>query len=223
MQIENELCIVIGGDHSCGIGTWSGAVHAMHAEDHFGLIWIDAHMDSHTYATSPSKALHGMPLAILMDKGDAKLRHIESYGRKIKPEYLVLIGVRSFEDGEHDLLKSNKVRVFYMDEVIERGIQSVFAEALSIVTNGTIGFGISIDLDAFDPVDAPGVGSPAPGGLRFHEVGDYLPTLFSSEHLKCLEIAEFNPELDHKDKTADIVYKILRILDRTKNKVTPSS
>ncbi|MES2214624.1 MAG: arginase [Pseudomonadota bacterium] len=217
VRVENELCVVIGGDHSCGIGTWSGVTNSLSVQNNFGLIWIDAHMDAHTYITSPSQALHGMPLAILLDNGDSDLRHIGCDGRKINPENLVLIGVRSFEKGENNFLASSKVKVFYIEEVERRGVKSVFEEALKIVGHNTRGFGVSIDLDSFDPEDAPGVGSPEPGGLRFNEVKDNLPILFASENLKCLEIAEFNPSLDREDKTADIICNILRVLDRTKN------
>ncbi len=213
---NNEFCIIIGGDHSCGIGTWSGIIKGLNAKDNFGLIWIDAHMDAHTYETSPSKCYHGMPLAVLLGKGDEVLCKIGLHGRKIKPTNLVLIGIRSFEDGEKKLLEENGVKIFYMDDVRSLGIQRVFEEALQIITNNTQeGFGVSIDLDAFDPEDTPGVGSPEPDGLNFEETSQYLPLLFSSEYLKCLEIVEFNPEIDKEDKTANVLHKILSILDNT--------
>lgn len=215
VQKYNEFSVIIGGDHSCGIGTWSGIVKGLNTKNNFGLIWIDAHMDAHTYATSPSKCYHGMPLAVLLGKGDEALCNIGLHGRKIKPNNLVLIGVRSFEDGERKLLEENGVKIFYMDDVKSLGIQRVFEETLQIVTNNTQGFGISIDLDAFDPAYTPGVGSPEPDGLNFKETSKYLPLLFSSEYLKCLEIVEFNPSIDKEDKTANVLHKILSILDNT--------
>lgn len=212
VKIENEMPVVIGGDHSCGIGTWSGVVTGLDAQKNFGLIWVDAHMDAHTFKTSPSKAYHGMPVATLLGKGNSDLCNIGSKGQKIKPENLVLIGIRSFEEGERALLESCNVKIFYASEVKERGIKVIFEEALAIATHHTQGFGISIDLDAFDPIYAPGVGSPEPNGLDVSNTIDQLSILFSSKQLKCLEITEFNPELDDQDKTADILHQILQAL-----------
>lgn len=213
-KIDNELCIVIGGDHSCGIGTWSGVIKSLNAQNNFGLIWLDAHMDAHTFETSPSKSYHGMPLSVLLGKGDDILGNIGLSGPKIKPENLVLIGVRSFEDEEKSLLENNGVKIFYLEDVKRIGVQKVFEEALQIATNNTKGFGISVDLDVFDPQIAPGVGSPEQNGLMYEEVNSHLHILFSSRNLKCLEITEFNPELDEKDKTADILYQILQTLNQ---------
>ena len=143
--------LVVGGDHSCAIGTWSGVHHALAERGPTGLIWIDAHMDSHTFATTPSGQIHGMPLAVLLGHGEAALTAIDGPQAKLRPEHVCLIGVRSFEAGEAALLHRLGVRVFDMDEVRRRGLAEVFDDALAIVRQGTAGFGVSVDLDALDP------------------------------------------------------------------------
>lgn len=213
----HSLPIIIGGDHSCGIGTWSGLTSALNMEDKFGLIWMDAHMDAHTLQSSPSKSYHGMPLSILLGKGDSQLSQIGSARRKINPNNLVLIGIRSFEDGEKRLLEEENVRFFDMKEIKQHGMKNILKEAIKIANTNTQGFGISICLDSFDSSEAPGVGSPEPNGLFLAEVKPLLKETFSHSQLKALEIAEFNPYLDKNNKTAHIVLEILQqiIADKT--------
>jgi arginase len=162
---NKKFFTVIGGDHSSAIGTWSGAYHALNKQGDMGLIWIDAHMDSHTPETSPTGNIHGMPLAALLGYGDPAFVNILDAQPKLKPEHLCLIGIRSFEEGEEELLKKLNVRIFYIEEVKERGLNVVMQEALKIASHGTIGFGISIDIDGIDPIDAPGTGTDVPNGI----------------------------------------------------------
>ena len=195
--------LVVGGDHSCAIGTWSGVHHALADKGPIGLIWIDAHMDSHTFATTPSGQLHGMPLACLLGHGETALTAIDGAEAKLRPEHVCLIGVRSFEAGEAALLHRLGVRVFDMEEVRRRGLAEVFDEALAIVRHGTAGFGVSVDLDALDPEEEPGVGSPVPGGLRRSELAAALARLRGDPAFVAMEIVEYNPRRDRKHATAD--------------------
>ncbi len=194
---------VYGGDHSVAVGTWNGAAASLQGP--LGLIWIDAHMDAHTPATSPSGALHGMPVACLMGYGDPHLCGVGALPLRLRPENVCLIGVRSFESGEQALLQRLGVRIFYMPEVQARGLDAVFADALERVTKHTAGYGISIDLDAIDPADAPGVGSPEPGGIRALALLDTLAGARLDERLVGAEITELNPDNDVDDKTARLV------------------
>lgn len=196
---------VLGGDHSCAIGTWSGAAAAMPNRRPIGLIWIDAHMDSHTPETSLSGALHGMPLASLLGYGDPRLSSVEFAGPKLLAEHVCLIGVRSYEASEAEFLKQHKVRVYFMDEVRARGLSVVMNEAYDRVAHGTAGFGVSIDLDAIDPHDAPGVGSPEPGGIAAADLLRALAPLAMQPGLLGIEIAEFNPAQDHNDETVRLI------------------
>lgn len=208
----SQRFITIGGDHSCAIGTWSGVASALQPRGDLGLIWFDAHMDSHTPATTPSNNIHGMPVATLLGEGDASLTEILSAHRKIKPANLCLIGVRSFETEEKKLLESMQVRVFYMDEINERGIDVVIEEALALVTRDTVGFGISFDLDVIDPLDAPGVGSPAPNGLRAKSLLNALTVLGNHPNFVGLEVAEYNPNLDINQQTKHFATQLINTL-----------
>lgn len=207
---EGHFPIVIGGDHSCAIGTWSGVKSAINGR--LGLIWIDAHMDSNTFETSPSQAIHGMPLACLLGYGAEQLTHIATPYPKLLPEDVCLIGVRSFEEGEARLLAALGVRVYFMEEVRQRGMGEVLKEALSIVEKETAGFGISIDLDALDPAEEPGVGSPVPGGLLKAELAMALRQLRQDRKFLAVEIVEYNPYRDTKFATAHAVSDLIEAM-----------
>ncbi|MDP3421155.1 MAG: arginase [Thiobacillus sp.] len=194
--------LVVGGDHSCAIGTWSGVHRALTARGPVGLIWIDAHMDSHTFATTPSGQINGMPLAALLGHGEPALTGIDGAGATLLPAHVCLIGVRSYEAGEAALLQRIGVRVFDMADVRRRGLVAVFDEALAIVRQGTAGYGVSVDLDALDPGEAPGVGSPVPGGLSCAELAAALSRLRDDPAFVAMEIVEYNPRRDHDRVTA---------------------
>jgi arginase len=202
--------LVIGGDHSCAIGTWSGAHAALHEEGRLGLLWIDAHMDSHTFRTSPSRALHGMPLACLLGHGDPRLTRIGGKEPMLRPEDVCLLGVRSFEWGEAALLKNLGVRIHFMDEIRQRGLAAVFAEAWAHVTRETAACGISLDLDALDPEEEPGVGTPVAGGLRQQDLAAALRTVHGDARLRALEIVEYNPYADRHFATAQAIHDLCR-------------
>lgn len=105
----NKELLVLGGDHSCAIGTWSGVASALQDHGPIGLVWVDAHLDSHTIETTPSGNLHGTPVAHLLGYGNLSLSGIYNLRPKVHPENLVVIGARSFEEEEHELLKKLKV------------------------------------------------------------------------------------------------------------------
>ena len=214
-QVQNfvstkERFVVIGGDHSCAIGTWSGVYCGLDEQDDFGLIWIDAHMDSHTTDTSPSGAIHGMPLAALMGQGDEAFCNLEKDGQKLKPHNLCLIGIRSFEEGEANLLNELGVKVFYIEDVQQLGLKKVLTLAKEHVCEHSQAYGISIDLDAIDPMQAPGVGSPEQNGLNGQELTECLANMDLSEGFLGIEIAELNSDKDDDDKTARLAINIIQ-------------
>ena len=203
------LPLVLGGDHSCAIGTWKGIARAMPGP--LGLIWLDAHLDAHTPETTESGRLHGMPLACVLGHGDASLTGIAG-GARLDPRHVCLIGVRSYEKGEAALLRRLGVRIFPMREIKLRGLDEVLREAREIVCNGTAGYGISFDLDAIDPGEAPGVGSPIPRGLAVADVISALAQHASDPALRGLEIVEYNPYLDRDAQTMALVPAIAKAL-----------
>lgn len=206
------LPLVIGGDHACAIGTWSGAFVAIRERGPLGLIWIDAHMDSHTPQTTPSEAIHGMPLAVLLGHGAPELVGIATPGAKLLARHLCLVGVRSYEQGEAELLRSLGVRVFFMEELKRRGMDTVMSEALAIAGNGSAGFGISIDLDAFNPGESPGVGTPVRGGLHHLELDRVLRGIAGHPSLIALELAEYNPHRDRHRRTLRLIEDLIAAL-----------
>lgn len=206
---EGDYFATLGGDHACAVGTWSGAFRGLSDRGPLGLIWIDAHMDAHLPETSPSGTLHGMPVACLLGHGEEALTSIAARGPALRPEHICLIGVRSFEDGEAALLGRLGVRVILMEEIVRRGLDAVMDEALAIAATGTAGFGVSIDLDALDPIEAPGVGSPVPHGLGADALISALGGPRRRSGFIGIEIAEFNPALDGGGVTAGLISDLL--------------
>lgn len=206
---QNELFAVLGGDHSCAIGTWNGVFQARQGKP-FGLIWVDAHMDSHTPHSSHSGALHGMPLACLLGFGPLSLTKLNNnqQGPALQPEHLCLVGVRSYEPEEAELLENLGVRIFSMAEIELRGMSTVMHEAIEIA-KGAGEFGVSIDLDAIDPQIAPAVSIPEPGGLKLDDLNELLKPLAKTPGLIGIEVAEFNPLLDQQHQTARLISTIL--------------
>lgn len=153
---EDTPFVVLGGDHSCAIGTWSGVSNTIRQRGALGLLWVDAHMDSHVPETSPSGFYHGMPLACLLGYGDKSLTSIAEPEPAVLPEHVAIVGIRSFEPEEAALLQRLGVRIFDMKEIAQRGLASVMEEATAIVQKGTVATGISIDLDALDPTEVSG-------------------------------------------------------------------
>jgi arginase len=200
-----RLPCVIGGDHTCAGGTWTGVARTL--PGNLGLVWVDAHMDSHTPATSHTGRLHGMPLAWLLGQDDDPLYGLSA--GVIDPEHVCLLGVRSYEPEEDERLRRLGVRVVLMDEVRSRGIDTVMDEALRIATRGTSGFGVSIDLDVVTPEDAPHVGTPVKDGVTSAELARALERIPSQPGLAALELVEYSPRLDRDGSTARVAVDLL--------------
>jgi arginase len=202
--------LFIGGDHSQSIGT----VAAL-AEEHrgrggrMGLIWLDAHGDMNTPATTPSGNVHGMPLAIALGMGDETLVRFLGFSPKVAPEHVALIGVRDLDPGERGIVNDSGVHVFTMSEIDRRGIFSVMEEAIAVATNGTQALHVSFDMDVVDPAIAPGVGTPVRGGLSYREAHLAMELLAESKRLTSLEVVETNPILDVRNSTAALGVELI--------------
>jgi ornithine--oxo-acid transaminase len=191
--------LVVGGDHAMAAGTWRGIGRVL--DEAPGLIWIDAHLDAHIPASSPTGNAHGMPLAALFGFGDPEMAEVP--GPTLNPARTVLIGAHSYEKAEIEFLNELGVRVVAMSEIDERGLPDVFAEARRIVGDGP--WGISLDIDAIDPESAPGVSTPVAGGLQPDVLGLAIRGVLRDETCIGLEIAEFNPLTDRDGRTARII------------------
>jgi arginase len=203
---HGRLPCVLGGDHSCAGGTWTGVARGVGGA--LGLVWIDAHMDAHTPRTSHTGRLHGMPLAWLLGQDDDPLYGLAT--GVVEPQHVSLVGVRSFEPEERERLERLGVRIFYMDEVKDRGVDAVLAEALAIARRDTAAFGISVDLDAVSPDEAPGVGTPVPDGISAAELTRAVEAIGGHSDLAAVELVEYSPRLDPTGRSARVAIEILR-------------
>ncbi len=206
------LPLVLTGDHSCAVGTWAGVSKSLSPRGRLGLVWIDAHLDSHTPDTSHTGAIHGMPLAALLGYGEGKLTECGGPGAKILPSGLCIVGARSYESEELRFLNEIGVRIFFMEEIVRRGIDAVMRDALELARTGTAGFGLSIDLDAIDPREAPGVGTPAARGIGAAQLSHALSGIGNDPDLAGIEISEYNPARDRDSRTARIAIELLEAM-----------
>ncbi|MDQ8037374.1 MAG: arginase [Pedobacter sp.] len=202
--------VIIGGDHSCAIGSWAGIAAAQRQP--LGLLWIDAHMDAHTPDTSETQRVHGMPLAVLLGEGQSKLIHLAGLCPVIEARYCCIIGVRSYESGEPERLSRLGVRFYTMEEVQRRGLPAVLAEAWRRVAAAPGGFGVSLDLDVLEPMLAPGVSVPEARGLNPRLLARYLRQQPGKQRLRGIEVVELNPARDPQGQTRRLLPKLLSSL-----------
>lgn len=208
----NNKFFVFGGDHSSAITTIQAA-KAKH--NNLKILWIDAHMDLHTMTSSHSKNIHGMPLATALGQADCLLKTIYDKELEIQASDVCLFGVRSYEAEEKSRLEKLGINILYMDEIKQIGLAASWHKALEklkITPDSNLLF--SIDLDAFDPIFAPAVTVPEPGGI---DADDFCQTLSETKHLwqnKLVagEIVEFSPINDKNQITEKLIFRILNCL-----------
>ncbi len=201
--VEGGLPVVLGGDHSLSAGSVAAAASHLRTRDEaLGLLWVDAHADMNTPASSPSGNVHGMPLAALLGPEPSELSQISGVSPKVRPEHTVLLGIRNLDDREKQLVRASGVRVFTMTDIDRVGITTVAAEALAITGRGTGGLHVSLDMDVCDPSIAPGVGTPVRGGLNYLEAHLLLEMVADAGQLTSLDVVEVNPILDTANTTS---------------------
>ena len=204
---HKKFPLVLGGDHSIAIGTLAGLAQYY---KNLGVIWYDAHADMNTAETSPSGNIHGMPLAVAMGLGHEKLTHIGGEQPKIDPKNLVIIGARSVDEGERELIKEKGIKVYSMHEIDRLGMAAVMEDALAYLRSREIdGLHLSLDLDGLDPMYTPGVGTPVPGGITYRESHLAMEMLQESNLLTSAEFVEVNPVLDTKNATANVAVGLM--------------
>ena len=209
--------VVLGGDHSVAIGTISGmARHYRKRGLDLGVIWVDAHTDMNTPDSSPSGNIHGMPLAVLLGYGPPELVSIAGDRPALRGEYVAVIGARSVDAGEREMVRKTGVRVYSMSELDDRGTATCVREAIEIAGRASAGIHLSFDLDGVDPEHAPGVGTPVPGGLSLRESHLVCEKLAQTRRLVGIELVELNPVLDIGNRTGDLgVWLIASALGKT--------
>jgi arginase len=203
---DGALPLVLGGDHSLGAGSVAAAAHwAQKTRDlPTGLLWIDAHGDMNTPATSLSGNVHGMPLAALLGNEPAELARIGGFSPKVRPENTVIIGVRNLDEREKVSVRDSKVHVFTMKDIDRHGIAAAAEQAVKLAGQDTAGIHVSFDMDVCDPSIAPGVGTPVKGGLDYREAHMIMEIVADSGLLTSLDLVEVNPTLDVRNATAQL-------------------
>jgi arginase len=205
-----KLPLMLGGDHSVAIGSVSGvASHFRERGERTGLIWVDAHADMNTPDTSPSGNIHGMPLACCLGRGPRELVEINGWSPKIEPRNAVLIGIRDVDQLERTAVRETGIKAFTMREIDEMGMRTVMREAIAIANDGTAGFHVSFDMDAMDPREAPGVGTPVRGGLTYREAHLVMEMVCDCGGMKSLEMVEVNPVIDEANRTAILAVELV--------------
>jgi arginase len=200
---SGALPIVLGGDHSVAAGSVAAsAALARRAGQSMGLIWVDAHGDMNTPASSASGNVHGMPLAALLGSEPAELSAIGGFAPKVSPQHTVLIGVRNLDASEKLRVRDSRVHVFTMKDIDRAGIAAVAEQAIQLAGRGTAGLHVSFDIDVCDPSVAPGVGTPVKGGLDYREAHMVMEMIADSGMLRALDVVEVNPTLDIQNNTA---------------------
>jgi arginase len=200
---KGGIPLVLGGDHSLAAGSVAATSDYLRRDDKaLGLIWVDAHGDMNTPATSGSGNVHGMPLAALLGSEPAELARIGGFSPKVEAQRTVLIGIRNLDEREKERIRASGVRVFTMKEIDREGIASIVEQAIGIASRDTGGLHVSFDLDVCDPAIAPGVGTPVKGGLNYREAHMVMEMIADSGLLRALDLVEVNPILDDRNTTA---------------------
>lgn len=211
--LENsEIPVILGGDHSIAIGTFSAISAFYRAQNsEIGLIWFDAHADINTEETSPTGNIHGMPLAVLLGLGNDELVNLEGFSPKLNPEYFAHIGARDLDDGEkrqiHELgLRDN---FFTMSDIDKRGMLACVKDAIMIASRAPGGFAVTFDVDMIDPRFAPGSGTLVRGGTTYREAHLALEVIAEQGGMRSFEIVEVNPMLDQSNITVELAGELI--------------
>jgi len=201
---EGALPLVLGGDHSLAAGSVAASADWLRrtTSKPLGLIWVDAHGDMNTPATTESGNVHGMPLAALLGQEPAELASIGSTP-SVMPLNTVLVGIRNLDQREKEQIKASGVHVFTMKDIDRDGIAKVAERAIELASKGTGGIHVSFDMDVCDPLIAPGVGTPVKGGFDYREAHMIMELVADSGQLVALDLVEVNPTLDIRNTTAE--------------------
>ena len=207
---EGRFPLILGGDHSMSIGSIAGvSAYCREQGLRLGVVWVDAHSDMNTPETTPSGNIHGMPLAVSMGIGSARLTSIMGDFTKVDPANVAIIGARSIDHGEAELIRKLKVPIYTMADIDKQGIYHIVQKILHYFAEQVDFVHVSFDVDSVDPTVAGGVGTPVPGGLSYREAHLIMEMLAESGKMCSLEVAEINPILDQNNHTAQFAADII--------------
>ena len=206
--------LTFGGDHAMAGGSVAGFVRAKRAQGRTGLIWIDAHPDLNTPETSPSKAFHGMPVASLLGMGDKDFSNLAvgPHGESaLKPEHVCYMGIRDIDAGEESFMGKLPIRRYDMDKINEMGVRAAFEDALAYLVPKVDHLCLSFDIDSLDPSEGLSTGTRVDNGFKKNDLFPVLADMLSKYRFDLLEIAEYNPLLEHEESTRALIFELLEI------------
>ena len=201
---KHQFPIILGGDHSIAAGSVAASV------DYYkkiGIIWIDAHADFNDEEITPSGNLHGMPLSAVCGLGPELMVSFGKY--RVNPKNVIILGARSIDPLERIKLKENGVSIFSISDIHTIGIRNVMEKAIQIAEFNTVGFHLSFDMDALDPREAPGVGTPVLNGLSQREAFTACEMIYKAEKLIAMDLVETNPLLDKRNMTGILASELI--------------
>jgi arginase len=209
---DGSFPVILGGDHSIAIGTFSGiASHFHNRGEDLGLIWFDAHADINTPETSPTGNIHGMPLAILLGNGPQELVELGGFAPKLKPEFIAHVGGRDLDEGEQRQVRELGLRdqFFTMSDIDKRGMMACVEDAIEIASKASGGYAVTFDIDMIDPRFAPGSGTLVRGGATYREAHLALEIIAEHGGMRSFEIVEVNPLLDQSNITVELACELV--------------
>ncbi|MBB6093629.1 arginase [Povalibacter uvarum] len=209
---HERLPILLGGDHSLGIGSISAvARHCRDTGRSLRILWLDAHADFNTSELSPSGNIHGMPVACLCGFGPSELTRIGGAVPAIQPQWIRQIGIRSVDAGEKRFVHEQGLEVFDMRFIDEVGVRQTMEMALEGLDDRTH-LHVSFDVDFLDPEIAPGVGTTIPGGPTYREAQLCMEMIADTGRMGSLDVMELNPALDVRNRTAVLAVDLIESL-----------
>jgi arginase len=218
--------IFLGGDHSLSMGSVNAmARHWRDVGRELFVLWLDAHADYNTPATTLSANMHGMAAAFLCGEDGLDGLLGDEPRAPIDPGRLELFGTRSIDRLERDLLRERHVGIADMREIDEFGVGVLMRRFIEKVRGRNGVLHVSFDVDFLDPELAPGVGTTVPGGATYREAHLVMEMLHDSGLVRSLDIVELNPFLDERGRTARVAVELVgslfgqNIIDRR----TPSN
>jgi arginase len=209
---DGALPIILGGDHSIAVGTFSGIASYYREQDRaLGLIWFDAHADINTPETSTTGNIHGMPLAVILGQGDARLTNLGGYAPKLDLQYCAHVGARDLDAGERQRVNELGLRdqFFTMSDIDKRGMLACVEDAIAIASRAPGGYAVTFDVDMIDPRFAPGSGTLVRGGATYREAHLALEVIAEHGGMRSFEIVEVNPLLDQSNITVELACELI--------------
>ncbi len=207
---QGRFPLAVGGDHTVSIGSVAGlSAHCRERGLRPGVLWIDAHADMNDENTTPSGNIHGMALAVSLGLGEPRLTNLLGFSPKLEPQHAFLVGVRSIDPDEREMIRTSGLNVRTMADIDRRGAARVIEEILQSLRKEVDAIHVTFDVDAVDPSLAQGVGTPVAGGLTYREAHLVMETIAECGKLSSMDVAEVNPTLDDRNRTAELTAEMV--------------